>query len=178
MNFLARCPRSTRFLAVSRFHSSTISANEDIRERLTAAVKQAMKNKDQVASTTLRSVLSEVYNLDKSSGSKASPPAVVGVLRKAVLRRTDSAAQFIKGERSDLAEKESREAEILSAFLPPLLTDAEIDRVLQEVIAECPHDSNPKKILGLVFKSFYSKVDKSNVDSDLVKKRAVALLNA
>jgi uncharacterized protein YqeY len=62
-------------------------------------------------------------------------------------------------------------------FLPPLLSQAEIDRVLQEAIAECLQDSNPKKVLGLVFKSFYSKVDKSSVDSDLVKSRASALLN-
>ncbi|KAF9222616.1 GatB YqeY domain-containing protein [Gyrodon lividus] len=175
MNFLFRCSRST--LAASRFHSSAISANEDIRERLTAAVKQAMKNKDQVSSMTLRSVLSEVYNLDKSSGSKVSSPAVVGILRKAVHRRTESAAQFIKGERPDLAEKESREAEVISAFLPPLLLEAEIDRVLREVIAECPQDSNPKKVLALAFKLFYSKVNKLNVDPDLVKRRAVVLLN-
>ncbi|KIJ67590.1 hypothetical protein HYDPIDRAFT_108449 [Hydnomerulius pinastri MD-312] len=153
-----------------------MSAQEDIRERLTAGVKQAMKNKDQVASMTLRSVLSEVYNTDKSSGSKVSSSAIVGILRKAAHRRNESAAQFIKGERPDLAEKESHEAEIISAFLPPLLSEAEVDRILEEAIAECPQDGNPKKVLGMVFKSFYSKVEKSDVDADIVKNRAEALL--
>lgn len=138
-----------------------------------------MKNKDVVASTTLRSVLSEVYNLDKVSGSKTSSSAVVGVLRKAALRRMESAAEFTKGGRSDLAEKESREAEIISVFLPPLMSEAQIDHTLKEVLAECPQDSSShsRKTLGKVFKAFYSKVDKSNVDADLVKRRAEILLN-
>ncbi|KAI9572101.1 GatB/YqeY domain-containing protein [Boletus coccyginus] len=135
-----------------------------------------MKNKDSVSSMTLRSVLSEVYNLDKSSGSKISSSAIVAVLRKAVLRHTESASQFVKGERPDLANKEVREAEIISALLPPMLSEAEIDRALSEVIPSSPRDGNPKKVLGLIFKSFYSKVDKANVNPDLVKSRAEALL--
>ncbi|KAH7888358.1 GatB YqeY domain-containing protein [Phlebopus sp. FC_14] len=177
MNNAFRRSRTVRVLATRRFHSSAVFASEDVRERLTAGVKQAMKSKDQAASTTLRSVLSEVYNLDKSSGSKLSSSAIVAILRKAVLRRTESAAEYIKGARPDLAEKESREAEIISEFLPPLLSEAEIDRVLKEVISECPRDSNPRKYTGMVFKSFYSKVDKSNVDADIVKSRAEILIN-
>ncbi|KAF8441418.1 GatB YqeY domain-containing protein [Boletus edulis BED1] len=178
MNFLTRCSKNVRIINASRrIHSSTSLANEGIREQLLAGVKQAMKNKDHVSSMTLRSVLSEVYNLDKSSGSNISSSAVIGVLRKAVLRRTESASQFVKGERPDLAKTEVCEAEIISAFLPPMLSEAEIDRVLKEVAPSCPQDGNPKKILGSIFKSFYSKVDKANVDSDLVKSRAEALLN-
>jgi len=94
-----------------------------------------------------------------------------------LLFQTESASQFVKGERPDLANKEAREAEIISALLPPMLSEAEIDKVLSEVISSSPRDSNPKNFFGLVFKSFYSKVDKANVDPDLVKSRAEALLN-
>ncbi|KAF8557979.1 GatB YqeY domain-containing protein [Imleria badia] len=178
MNFSSQCLKSSRIIFASRrFHSSAPFANEEVREQLLAGVKQAMKSKDQVSSMTLRSVLSEVYNLDKSSGSKISTSAIVGVLRKAVLRRTESASQFVKGERPDLAEKEAREAEIISTFLPPMLSEAEIDRVLQEVASSCPRDGNPNKVLGLIFKSFYSKIDKANVDPHLVQSRVEVLLN-
>ena len=91
--------------------------------------------------------------------------------------QTESASQFMKGERHDLAEKETQEAGIISAFLPPMLSEAEIDGVLKEVASNCPRDGSPRKVLGLIFKSFYSKVDKANVDPDLVKSRAEALLN-
>ncbi|KAL4074301.1 Yqey-like protein-domain-containing protein [Scleroderma citrinum] len=164
-----RCSTGMRYSASRAFRTSATVAYEDIRERLTAGVKTAMK-----------SVLSEVYNLDKSSGSKVSSSTVVGVLRKAILRRRLSVAEFTKGGRTDLVEREAREAEIISAFVPPMMPEAQIDLALKEVLAEYPEDSNsnPRKSLGVVLKTFYSKVDKSNVDADLVKRRAEALLYA
>jgi uncharacterized protein YqeY len=148
----------------------------DIRGRLLIEVKNAMKNKDTFASTTLRSVLSEVYAADKTSPPKVSCSAITSIIRKAVLRRRDSASQFISASRLDLADKEKREADILSTFLPPLLAESEIDRVLRDVLVEHKPESDPRKALGKVFKSFYSKVDKSTVDTDLVKQRAEILL--
>lgn len=100
-----------------------------------------------------------------------------GIIVHTITFQAESAAQFVKGKRLDLAAKETQEAEIISAFLPPMLSEAEIDKVLKEVALTCPQDGNPKKVLGLVFKSFYSKVDKANVDPDLVKSRAKTLLN-
>lgn len=159
------------------FHSSLVKL--DVREKLNAAVKMALKEKDLVTSTTLRSVLSEVYNLDKATGSKAPSPAVAGVLRKAVSRRTESATEFIRCSRPDLAAKESREAEIISALLPPLLSETEVNCALQEAVGQCVTDDvNPRQMLGRILKAFYSKIDKSNVDSDFVKRRAEALANA
>jgi len=75
-----------------------------------------------------------------------------------------------------LADKEKREADILSTFLPPLLAESEIDRVLRDVIVEHKPEGDSRKALGKVFKAFYSKVDKSTVDTDLVKQRAEVLL--
>ena len=95
--------------------------------------------------------------------------------------QTDSAAEFAKASRQDLADKEQHEAAILQAFLPPLLPEADIDRVLREVlsspaITEATAKGPPQKALGQVFKAFYAQVDKSSVDPDLVRQRAQALL--
>ena len=68
--------------------------------------------------------------------------------------------------------------DVLQAFVPPLLSEAEIDRKLQEVLAELKPARGDKKALGQVFKVFYTQVDRSAVDTDLVKKRAEALLAA
>lgn len=76
-----------------------------------------------------------------------------------------------------MAEKEKREAEVLSAFLPPLLAESEIDRVLRNVLAEHRPEGDPRKALGKIFKAFYASVDKSCVDTDLVKRRAESLLS-
>lgn len=58
-----------------------------------------------------------------------------------------------------------------------MLSEAEIDNALKEVVSSHLQDGNPKKVLGSILKSFYSKVDKVNVDPDLVKRRVEALLN-
>ncbi|KAI6044687.1 Yqey-like protein-domain-containing protein [Pisolithus marmoratus] len=177
MSYVFRCWTRMGPFVPRHFHSSLV--NLDVREKLNAAVKTAMKDRDLVTSTTLRSVLSEVYNLDKATGFKAPSSAVTGVLRKAVSRRTESATEFMKCSRPDLAAAESREAEIIAALLPPLLLETEVDCVLKEVIGECAtEDANPRKVLGHVLKAFYSKVDKSNVNADVVKRRAEALLTA
>lgn len=71
------------------------------------------------------------------------------------------------------------EAALLSTFLPALLSEKEVDRVLESVISQ--QDTkvvDPKRAAGQVLKAFYSKVDKSLVDGQLVKQRADALLSA
>jgi len=89
----------------------------------------------------------------------------------------DSAAQFINASRPELAERETREAGILSAFLPPLLAESEIDRVLRDILTKHKPEGDSRRAIGQVFKAFYDKVDKSTVDTDLVKIRAATLLS-
>ncbi|KAF8160974.1 hypothetical protein B0H34DRAFT_795818 [Crassisporium funariophilum] len=161
-------------------------------------IKAAMKRRDSVTSTTLRSVLSEINAADKVTDGGLAPSAVVSytfvylsvedlfndmhykteIVRKAAQRRTEAAAKFSEANRPDLAEKERLEVELLSRLLPPLLSSAEIDSYLQEIIVALPAGSDPRKSLGLVFKDFYSQVEKSSVNPTLVKQRAQALLES
>lgn len=66
----------------------------------------------------------------------------------------------------------------METFLPPLLSESEIERALREAIAETGATPGDKRILGQVFKTFYTKVDRSQVDPEVVKKTASALLSA
>jgi uncharacterized protein YqeY len=70
--------------------------------------------------------------------------------------------------------------DFLARFLPPLLPQADIDRILKEIITEqiSLTQNDLRKALGKVFKTFYSRVDKASVDPDLVKRRAEAILAA
>jgi uncharacterized protein YqeY len=94
-----------------------------------------------------------------------------------LLSQADSASQFMGASRPDLAEKERREKDILERFLPSLLPQMEVDRVLKEILSEHPIDpgSDHRKALGKVFKLFYSRVDKAFVDTEMVKQRATVL---
>jgi uncharacterized protein YqeY len=66
---------------------------------------------------------------------------------------------------------------VLSTFLPPLLAESEIDRVLRGVLAEHKPEGDARRALGQVLKAFYAKVDKSTVDPDLVNRRTETLLS-
>ncbi|KAJ7675106.1 GatB YqeY domain-containing protein [Mycena rosella] len=151
----------------------SIAQTADVRTELVSAVKAAMKSKDAVASTTLRGVLAEVYSADKAANTQVPSTAIITILRKAAARRNESAAQYTAAARLDLAERENLEVKLLSRFLPPLLSEADIDKHLREILDGLPKPPKP----GQVFKLFYSIVDKSTVDSEMVKKRLDVLLN-
>lgn len=89
----------------------------------------------------------------------------------------DAASEFERAARPELAAKERTEADVLEAFVPPLLPASEIDRALQEIISELKPAAGDKKALGQVFRVFYTKIDRSAVDTELVKSRAEALLS-
>ncbi|KAK0225723.1 Yqey-like protein-domain-containing protein [Armillaria fumosa] len=148
-----------------------------IREQLTAGVKNALKNKDPFTSTLLRSVLSEVYAADKAKGP-VSQSAIVSIIRKAVARRNDAINQYTKANRQDLVDKESKETEALAAFLPPLLSEAEIDSRLRAAmeVEGVSTNSDSRKSTGKILKAFYAAVDKSEVDASVVKQRLDLLL--
>jgi len=142
-----------------------------------------------------------VYSADKvSNGKKIDSSAVALLIRKAYARRVcpftlsktfislipfppeqlDSAVQFNQASRPDLAGKEQQEADLLVRFLPPLLPEAEVDRILQDVMTEqvSQAQDDPRKSIGRIFKAFYARVDRASVDPDLLKRRAEALLSS
>ncbi|KAL1704578.1 Yqey-like protein-domain-containing protein [Schizophyllum commune] len=172
---LGRFAHVTRVAAVRRAYS-TPAGTTDIRAQLMAGIKTAMKAKDTAASTVLRSVQAEVTNADKAANEKVGSSAIISILRKAIQRRTDAAAQYDAAARADLAEQERREAALLAELVPPLLPESTIDEKLREALTALPADTDARAKQGLLFKQFYAIVDKALVDPALVKKRAQAIL--
>lgn len=112
-------------------------------ERLTGTIrddlKTALKERDAFRSSVLRMALAAASNKEiqlLKKGVGLSDEEVREVIRVEVKKRKDAAAEFSKGGREDLAVKETKEAEILSAYLPPEMSDKEIERVVKEGIRE------------------------------------------
>ncbi|GAC99890.1 hypothetical protein PHSY_007493 [Pseudozyma hubeiensis SY62] len=107
-----------------RFSSSEASpSNAEDPEALLLAkvksgIKEAMKAKDSLTSTVLRSIVSEHQYSAKQKGNQVSK--VSKLITKAIKRRQDTAKQFrdAKPPREDLAEQEEKEAAVLQTFLP------------------------------------------------------------
>ncbi|KIM45149.1 hypothetical protein M413DRAFT_441827 [Hebeloma cylindrosporum] len=171
-------PRLRISYALPRFYSVNSGNPGDLRVRLQSEVKEAMKNRETKVSTTLRSVLSEINAAEKVAKVGLSSSAAASIVRKAVQLRTEASAKFTEAGRQDLADLEQEEAVLLSKFLPPQLSAIEIDTQLMAIMDALPKDLDRKKLIGVVFKEFYSKVDKSSVDTNLVKERAQDLIKS
>ena len=119
---------------------------ETIRAELTAA----MKARDAERLSTLRMLQSAFKYQQIESGHELSDEEAMTVIRKAVKQRLDSIEQYTKGNRPELAEKERREMELLKTWLPPELTDEEVEAGIREIIASTGAQS--KKDMGKVMK--------------------------
>ena len=98
--------------------------------------------------------------------------AVVGILEKMVKQRRESIAQFEKAARQDLADKEKAEIDVLSAYLPQKLGDAELQKEINSVISETGA-SGPKdmgKVMAALKSRLAGRADMGQVSS-LVKSR-------
>src|SRR6266480_6671522 len=111
---------------------------EKIRTELTAA----MKARDAERLSTLRMLQSSFKYQQIESGHELSDEEAMTVIRKAVKQRLDSIEQYTKGNRPELAEKERRETELLKAYMPPELSDDELESRLREIIAPSAAPSN------------------------------------
>src|SRR5207248_1975532 len=122
----------------------------ELTEKIRAELTAAMKARDAERLSTLRMLQSAFKYQQIEAGHELSDEEAMVVIRKAVKQRLDSIEQFTKGNRTDLADKERAEMEILKRYLPPELTDGEIESGIGEIIASTGAQS--KKDMGKVMK--------------------------
>ena len=132
-----------------------------------------MKARDAERLSTLRMLQSSFKYQQIESGHELSDEEALVVIRKAVKQRQDSIEQFTKGNRPELAEKERREMELLKTWLPPELTDEEIEAGIREIVASTGAQS--KKDMGKVMKEASAKY-KGRVDGKKIQEIVARLL--
>jgi uncharacterized protein len=106
-----------------------------LKERMRSDLNAARRQKDRLRTTVLSTTLSEVRNREIELGREASDDDVVGVVSKALKQRRESADQMRAAGRTELAEKEEREAELLTGYLPAPMTDEEVRGLVRGAIA-------------------------------------------
>jgi len=122
----------------------------ELTQRVREEMVESMKARTAERTSTLRMLQSALKNEQISVGHELSDEEAMTVIRKAVKQRLDSIEQYTKGNRPELAAKEQAEMEILKAYLPPELSDEEIESGLREIIASTGAAS--KKDMGKVMK--------------------------
>lgn len=140
-------------------------------ERIFNDYKQAMKARDSLKSSVLSCLRAEIMNTALAKKKdKLDDNEILAVIKKQVKQHQDSIDQFKKGNRDDLVEKETRELEILQAYLPAQISEAELAKIVDEAIVSTA--AIGLKDMGKVMKEVMAKVGSSadsKMVSDLVK---------
>jgi uncharacterized protein YqeY len=119
-------------------------------EQIRADLTESMKARTAERTSTLRMLQAAIKNEQINAGHELSDEEAMTVIRKGVKQRQDSIEQFTKGNRPELAAKEKAEIVILQAYMPPELSDSELESGLREIIASTGAQS--KKDMGKVMK--------------------------
>lgn len=108
----------------------------DLKTRITEDVKTAMKAGDKLRLSVLRMLTAEMKQREVVDSIALTDAVVTASIEKMVKQRRDSEKQYLDGGRPELAAKEADEIQILLAYLPQQLTEAELVALVAQAVAE------------------------------------------
>jgi uncharacterized protein YqeY len=143
-----------------------------LQEKINKDLVEALKTKDESKISTLRMLNSAIHNAAIAKRPKELEEAdMLDIIAKQIKQRGESIEQFKKGNRQDLADKETKEQEILKSYLPQQLSEEEVINIVKGAIAET--GAKGKQDMGKVMKMVIPKVKgryDSRALSDMVNK--------
>lgn len=135
-------------------------------DRITQDMTQAMKSREELKLSTLRMVKSALKNKEIEKRQALDDKEAVAVLSTLIKQRKESIEQFTKGGRTELAEKEKAEIDIIESYMPKALGEDEIASAVKATIAEM--GSPTVKDMGTVMKNTMAKFGGARVDGKIV----------
>jgi uncharacterized protein len=148
-----------------------------LRSRLTDALKEALKARDQRSVSTLRMVLAQLKDRDIAArpGGNATgigEGEIVEMLGKMIKQRQESIVLYKQGNRPDLVQQEQEEIVVIERFLPRQLDEAETAAAIEAALADSGAQSvkDMGKVMGLLKERFAGRLDFARVGA-LVKQR-------
>lgn len=128
-----------------------------MRDRINAALKEAMLAKDKLRTNTLRLMLAAIRDRDiarrsDESGAEIDDAEIMALLARMVKQREESAAAYETAGRMELAEAERAEIGVIQEFLPKPLSESEVDKAVDKAIADTGASSirDMGKVMGLL----------------------------
>jgi uncharacterized protein YqeY len=151
-----------------------------IREKISAALKDAMKSKSEVAVSTLRMVNAAIKQKDidvarPRGDEKIADEEVLSLLQGLIKSRREAIEMFRQGKREDLIAKETAEIAVIEGFLPQQLGAEETQAAIAAAIAKTGAASvkDMGKVMAVLKSEYAGQLDMSRV-SGLVKQRLSA----
>jgi uncharacterized protein len=107
-----------------------------LKDRITEDMKAAMRAKESERLGTIRMLTAAIKQREVDERIQLDDVQVLSVIEKMIKMRKESIEQFKSGGRDDLVAREAKEIELLQAYLPAQLSEAEVDALIREAIAE------------------------------------------
>lgn len=105
-------------------------------QRIRSDLEQAIRNRDSLKSTVLRSLMAAIRNAEIAQQKTLDDSGIIPVLEKEAKMRRESIEAFEKGNRQDLVTKEKAELDIILGYLPEPMSRDEIIKAARKVIEE------------------------------------------
>lgn len=136
-----------------------------MREQISADLKDAMRARDKTRLAAVRAVRGEVLKLEKSGGdAEATDEAVLQAVKSLIKQRKDAIEQFAKGGRDDLVAQEEAELNVLQAYLPAQLDEAQAQALIEQAVAQVGAET--LKDMGKTMGALQKLVRKTGRDAD------------
>ena len=144
-----------------------------LKAQLERDMKEALRGGDRIRLSTIRMIRSHIRNAEIDKRKEFSDEDVYGVLSTAIRSHEESLEYYRKAERNDLVEKEEAELEIIRSYLPPPLTEEELERIIGEVIKEVSAQGmkDMGKVMSKVMPLVKGKADGSSVNRMVQQRR-------
>ncbi len=142
----------------------------ELKQRITAEMKAAMRAKDKARLGTIRMIQAEIKRIEVDERIELDDTRVMAVLDKMQKQRRDSISQFDEAGRQDLADQERQELEVIKTFLPQALTEEELAGLVDQAVSESSAQSmqDMGKVMGILKPQIQGRAD-MGVVSKLVK---------
>jgi uncharacterized protein YqeY len=143
-------------------------------EKIQKDLVDAMRARDELRLSVLRGIKSAITYKETEKIRKLDDTESIQLLQTLVKQRKESIDQFTKGNRPELAEKETKELAIIETYLPASASEAEMDAAIAKAIAETSATSI--KQMGAVVKAAKTALEGKTVDGKALSDRVRARL--
>ena len=143
-----------------------------LKEKLLQDFKEAMKEKNELKKNTIMMVRAAILQIEKDTQKELNDDAILEILAKEIKKRKDSLEDIEKSGREDLIKQVKDEMAIIKAYLPEELSMEELEKIIEEVIAETGATS--MKDMGKVMQAAKAKTAgraDNKVINEIVKKK-------
>lgn len=149
-----------------------------LKDQISTDIKTAMKAKDKLRLETVRSIKKVIIEEESTARGKGQTELTeeqeLAILTRLAKQRKDAIAQYNDANRADLADQEAAELAIIEEYLPAQMSDAEIEAVIDDLIAKTGAASakDMGKVMGPAMKDLKGRADGAKVQAMVKAKLA------